>query len=500
MSTIYAHSRPRSMASDLRLLGLVLSLLAALLLPERLPAAVQPTFWPQFRGPNASGVAADANPPVKIGPSTGVLWKIDVPWAPSSPALWKDRIYLTTFVDGKLQTRCYDRDHGQLLWTGGVKPDVVEGFHGTDGSPAASTPAVDAEHVVSYFGSFGLICYEHNGRELWRHPLPVARTIGYFGTGTSPVIVDGRLILNRDVRDGSSSLLALDVGTGAVLWETPRPTAFGSFGTPIHWANQGVDEIVVPGSLQLKGYDLKTGQERWVVNGLGPFACTTPVLGEGQLYFGSWAPGGQSNPWPAWKDFSTHYDKDGDGEIALTEIDEPARDYMRGLDVDDDHKITETDWNLLQTRGSRGENLLVAVKAGGHGDLSRSHVAWKLKKGLPYVPSPLYYQGRIYLVRDGGLISSVDAKTGRPYYAQERLPAQGKYYASPVAAAGRIYLASLRGQVTVIKAGGEKPEILHQANFEDRILATPALMGDHIYLRTQTKLYAFGGTPDPSEP
>jgi len=132
------------------------------------------------------------------------------------------------------------------------------------------------------------------------------------------------------------------------------------------------------------------------------------------------------------------------------------------------------------------------VTPGGTGDISDSHVAWKFQKGLPYVPSPLFYDGRVYFVKDGGLLSSLDAQTGDAFYAQERLGgAPGNYYASPVAADGRIYLASLPGKLTVVKAGGIKPEILHQVDFGERILATPALVGDRLYLRTTTRLWPF---------
>src|SRR6185503_17465339 len=116
----------------------------------------------------------------------------------------------------------------------------------------------------------------------------------------------------------------------------------------------------------------------------------------------------------------------------------------------------------------RGENVLLAVKPGGSGDVTETHVAWKFERGLPYVPSPLFYDGRIYLVKDGGMISSFDAKTGKEFYVQERLNALGSYYSSPVAADGRIYLASLPGKLTIVKAGGDKPEILHQADFKER--------------------------------
>ena len=140
----------------------------------------------------------------------------------------------------------------------------------------------------------------------------------------------------------------------------------------------------------------------------------------------------------------------------------------------------------------RGENVALEVKTGGRGDVTDTRVAWKFERGLPDVASPLYYQGRVYFVKDGGMMSCSEASTGKAIYSQERLNAVGNYYASPVAADGRIYLFSLTGKATVVKAGGEKPEVLHQAEFGERIAATPALVGNSIYVRTQSKLYAIG--------
>ena len=450
--------------------------------------------WPQFRGPNCSGVAANAKPPVKIGPASGVLWQTDVPWSPSSPCVWGGRIFLATFADGQLQTRCFERRNGQQLWIKGIKADKLEMFHGTEGSPAASTPVTDGRRVVSYFGSFGLICHDFEGRELWRHPLPLALSGGSYGSGTSPIIAGNLVLLNRD-QDQNSSLLAVDLDTGKTVWESPRPDATGSFGTPILWQNDGEDQIVMPGSVRLKGYELKTGRERWVVEGLTGFACTTPVAGDGFLFFAGWSPGQGDAPWPAWETFLAQHDKNNDGVITFDEFDEKSRDFYRGLDTDHDGKVTKADWDRIKARAAKSKNLLVAIKPGGRGDISLTHVAWKFNRGLPYVPSPLFYDGRLYMVRDGGMLSSFDAKTGNPYYTQERLDADGSYYSSPVAADGRIYAASLAGKLTVIKAGGDKPEILNQADFGERIFATPALVGDQLYLRTQTKLYAFGSAP-----
>jgi outer membrane protein assembly factor BamB len=455
-----------------------------------LPAAMSST-WPQFRGTNGAGVAVDARPPVKIGPNEKFLWRVYVPWSPSSPCVWGDRIFLTTFNAGQLEVRCHDVADGRVHWTRAIKPEAYEEHHRSDGSPAASTPATDGRHVVSYFGSFGLVCHDFTGQELWRMPLGVAESGGKFGTGTSPIIVGRHVVLNRDQHQ-YSSLLAVDVETGRKIWETPRPDSAGSFGSPALWHNQGEDQLVLGATARLKGYALKTGEERWVVDGVTGMVCTTAVVGGDMLYFAAWSPGQSDSPRPPWEEFVKRNDKNGDGIVHLEEIPENRRDYMRGMDRTRDGKFTREDWDLLKSGDARADNLLLALKPGGRGDISESHVAWKYRRALPYVPSPLVYDGRIYFVKDGGLMSSLDAASGEPFYAQERLGANGQYYASPVAADGRIYVASVPGKLSVVKAGGTQPEILHQVDFGARILATPAIVGDRIYVRTATHLWAFG--------
>jgi len=322
--------------------------------------------------------------------------------------------------------------------------------------------------------------------------LPVAVTAGNFGSGTSPLIVGGRVILCRDQARGSS-ILAVDLKSGKQLWETSRPDSLTSYGSPILWRHGGGDEIVMAGALTMKSYDVRTGVERWVMRGLPSYTCTTPVTGDGLLFFAGWSPGKSDNPWPSWESTAEKQDKNQDGYISLEEFSNgPA--WFKAQDIDGNGKLERADWDAIGGLMKRGENVLLAVKPDGRGDITDTHVAWKFARGLPYVPSPLYYDGRVYLVRDGGMMSSFDAKTGKTFYTQERLNALGNYYASPVAADGRIYVTSLDGVLTVIKAGGEKPKVLHQVKFGQRIAATPALAGGNLYVRTDGKLYAFGGT------
>lgn len=450
------------------------------------------SWWPQFRGPNCSGVSETAKPPVEFGPGKNQLWKVTVPSGASSPCVWGNRIFLTSFDGGKLETHCYDRANGKLLWKRAAEAKQLEEFHSTEGSPAASTCATDGKTVVSYFGSVGLIAYDFSGKQLWQHKLTVMQTAGGFGTGGSPIIADGLVILDRDQVTGST-LLAVNLKTGKQAWEASRSDVAPGFGTPIIWKQGKTTEVVMSGSLKLKSYDLKSGRELWSLSGMPSFTCTTPVVGDGMLFFAGWSPGKSDGPMPGWDVMAKNYDKNKDGIISKAEVKgTDLESFFRAQDVNGDGKLTKEDSDAMKAMMSRGENVLVAVKPGGQGELGESMVAWKQTRGLPYVPSALHYRGRVYTVKDGGMLSSYDAKTGKVFYQQERLNAIGGYYASPVAADGKIYVASLNGKLTVVEAGGDLPKVLHQAEFGERIAATPALVEGKIYVRTPTALFAFG--------
>lgn len=463
--------------------------IAAALLLASLPLQAAPPSWPRFRGPGGAGVADPEKPPVEFGPDKNVLWQVATPSGPSSPCISGTRIFLTAYDGGRLWTLCLDRASGKELWRRDAGAEKIEAFLDKQGSPAASTPATDGERVVVYFGSCGLIAYDFEGKELWRVAMPVAETNNDFGTGTSPIIADGLVILVRDLK-ADSAVLAVDAATGKQAWKTARPAMATGYSTPTVWEHDGVKEIVAPGGLMMKSYDLTSGAERWLMREMPAVNCGSPVVGEGMLYFAGWSPAGEDAPMPSF-DQILGADPDKDGKLSKAEsVNTFLKDFFSANDTDHDGFITREEWDAAINYLKRGKNRLVAVKPGGSGDITATHVAWEKTKGLPYVPSALLYRGQLFMVKDGGLASCFDAATGTVKYEQKRLGIDGSFYASPVAADGRIYLVNLTGKAATI-ASGDNPEVLWRADFGERIAATPAIVDDTLYVRTDSKLFAF---------
>src|SRR5688500_12010661 len=176
--------------------------------------AEKPLAWPQFRGPNGSGVAEDQKPPVEVGPDKNVKWKVPTPSGLSSPIVAGDKLVITAFDDAKLYTIAYNRADGKEAWRAEAPAKQIEPYYKAEGSPAASTPATDGERIVSCFGSYGLICYDMSGKELWKIEIPMPSMPGNFGTGASPILADGTVILVRD-EIKNARILAFDAATGS---------------------------------------------------------------------------------------------------------------------------------------------------------------------------------------------------------------------------------------------------------------------------------------------
>ncbi len=451
--------------------------------------------WPQFRGPNGSGIAVGAKPPVTFGPEQNVKWKVSVPPGASSPVVAGDKLFLTVFDEGKLFTVAYSTNNGRELWRAEAPAKTIEAYHKTEGSPASSSVATDGKTVVSYFGSCGVFAYDLTGKELWKYSLPTAKTAADFGTGVSPILVDGLVVLLRDEMN-EPKIIALDAATGRPKWETKRQSPT-SYCTPVVWEVEGEKQVVCGGYGRMVSYHLQTGEEKWSVVGMPSATCPTPVVGDGMLYFSGWSPGDAEDSdfkFPKFDDLLSSGDANKDGQISR---EESEKTFLKGFfdnnDTNKDGQITLEEWDGMIKYMSAGKNSVFAVKAGGRGDITKTHVAWKKTKGMPYVPSAILVGGQFFMVKDGGLCTSYDAKTGKEIYVQKRAVANGRYYASPVSANGNIYVVSLdEGAFTVLKAGTDSPEIVAEnPKLDEKTSATPAIVGDTIYVRTANHLWAF---------
>jgi outer membrane protein assembly factor BamB len=480
--------------------------------------------WNQFRGPNGSGVAIDCEPPVQIAMEDS-LWSVPVPSGLSSPIIAGDRVVLTALEDESLVTIAFDKHTGELLWRREAPLVPLEKVHETS-SPVASTPCTDGERIYVYFGSYGLICYDLDGGEVWKRSIPTPRSL--YGMSTSPIIHEGRLILVLDNQENlpdselsCSKVIALNKISGESVWETARPFVRSGWSTPAIWQQPGGEELVILGSGRLYGYNAKTGEEKWFISGFSRETIAVPISGDGLLYASAAKLGGtgdlQPDPEPFWNSL-LQFDVNDDGRIDRTEMtghftfplrpelplghpgygfplprEEAARaaridGILTWVDKDKDGFWTREEFEQTMSPGG-GRPLLIAVEPGGRGDITESSVLWEMNRNIPEIPSPIFHNGRIYMVRDGGIVSAVDASGGRILY-RERLEASGLYSASPVIANDCLYLASNDGVVSVIRCDDEF-ELLHQADLQDRIHATPAIDASTIYIRTHKRLFAF---------
>jgi outer membrane protein assembly factor BamB len=446
--------------------------------------------WPQFHGPGGGGVAEPSDPPVLFGPDTAVLWKIPFPAGNSSPCIWGDRIFLTAFDQGALEAVCVRRGDGSVLWRRAAPATKAESTHRL-GSPATPTPTTDGRLVFAYFGSYGLIAYDLDGTERWR--LPLRTPVVEFGTSASPVLSDGRLFLACD-QDEGSFLLAVDAATGRTLWRVERPEFRRSFATPFLWRHDGSEELVVPGSIWLKSYRPSDGRELWTYSGTSRVACSSPVAGDGLLFSASWNVGGDADSrvtMEPFDEFVRGIGKDADAVLSRESIPAgPVRERFTQIDLNKDDRVTRAEWEGMRSMFARAGNAVLAIRPGGTNDITASHLAWKSTRSLPYVASPLFENGRLYTVKNGGLVSCYRASTGQPLYQDHRIDAPGDYYASIVAGHGRLYFTSQKGVVTVL-AAGDTPEVLGRVDLGESVMATPAIVGDTLFVRTESSLYAF---------
>lgn len=480
------------------------SLVRVLVLGIVVLATVAAGDWSRFRGPNGSGVVDAGHLPSEIGPESNVVWKTPLPEGHSSPILSGDRIYLTGVEGGnrtdagrakvrdkgRLFTICLDLDSGEILWKREAPRPRIERYQPAN-SGASPSPVADSDNVYVFFGDYGLISYTADGVERWRLPLGPFNNVN--GHGSSPIVLGDRLYLLCD-QDTDSYFLAVEKDTGKIAWKTMRPEVTRSYSTPtVYEPENGPTELIVPGSYYLTSYSAETGEKLWWVSHMSWQPKSVPVIHNDLLIANSVEPAGAgaTGNVVSFAELLEEADRDSDERVSKAEL-KNVRPRMRfeTTDLDSDGQLDVRDWEFYVARRT-ARNRMVAVRLGGRGDLTDTdRVVWSLERFLPNVPSPLIYEGVLYLVKDGGILSSLDPETGE-IFKQGRLgDAIDTYYASPVAADGKVYLISVSGQATVLQAGAQW-EILSSSNFEDAANATPAIRDGRIYLRTKSALYCF---------
>jgi len=425
--------------------------------------------WPGFRGPSASGVADGQNLPDpdawNVSEKRHLKWKVDIPGlAHSSPVVWGDRVFVTSAISSRSNATfkpglygegtasedrsrhkwivlALDRASGKTVWqTTAYEGEPREKRH-IKATYANATPATDGRYVVAFFGSQGLYAFDMKGVPVWKKDLGVLNVGAYdlpeyeWGTASSPIIYKNLVIVQCDTQN-ESFVLAVDLATGKDVWKTTRKE-LPSWGTPtvVIPDRGGAPELVTNASNFIRGYDPETGAERWRLGGSSKITAPTPI------FFGN---------------------------------------------------------IVIVASGRAPERPIFAIRPGGQGDItppdgapSGSHIVWRKTGRGSYMPTPLIYQGILYVLSNAGLFDAYELETGAEIYRQRLEPAGSGFSASPVAADGRIYLSGEDGDIFVIRSG-RTFELLARTPMGEPLMSTPALAGGTMIVRGEKHLFAIG--------
>jgi outer membrane protein assembly factor BamB len=421
--------------------GLFVSVLAA-------PDGTAERFWPQWRGPYATGVSKYADPPTEWSETKNIRWKVEIPGRGSaSPVVWGDRVYVLSAVPvgltgaashaprGGVQPRdvhrfivlAIDRRTGKIAWERTARElRPHEAAHQENGTYASSSAITDGQHVYAWFESQGMYVYDMDGKLIWEKDLGDKRMRNQFGEGSTPVLYGDRLVIVWDHIAGPSFVVALDKRSGNELWRVERQE-IDTWATPLVVEVDGRAQVIVSGKNRLQSYDLETGTIVWESPGVTMNPIPSPVYADGMVF---------------------------------------------------------------ATSGFQGNSLKAIRLADAKGDITGSSaIVWTLDRDTPYVPSPLLYDGILYLLKtNSGILSAFDARTGKPHYQLQRLEGIPEVFASPVGAQGRMYLTGRDGVSLVIR-NAPTFEVLAKNSLDDGFDASPALVDNELYMRGYKSLY-----------
>ncbi len=466
--------------------------------------------WPQFRGPNSSGIGSGESVPIEFGPGKNELWSTPLAAGHSSPCIVGDSIFLTTFDNDQktLKVVCLDRTSGTIRWQQALPVTAFEKGHPSF-NPASSSPTSDGERVVAYFGSYGMVCFDMDGEKLWEVRMPMTRS--YAGNATSPMIAGDRVILYRG-NHVDHFLLAVDKETGKELWKVAQEEPFTSemacTACPIIAGNR----LIAHTARSVQAFELSSGKQIWEVK-CATTATSTPVLAGTEVVVAAWNKMGEPvlrPTFPSFEQLVTKNDKDGNKRISRDELPrlwifhrpEGAEAPQNGatirferVDRNRDRQIDGGEWarqlqDLEKFRAGYGTHGMLAIQVDSQGSLGKEQVRTLDTNSIPEVPSPLYHDGHLYFVKNGGILTCLELATGKRVY-RTRTRGTGTHYASPIIADGKLFSLAGNGQVSVIRLG-PKPTILAVNDLEEETYASPAIVDGTIYIRTHTRLYAFG--------
>ncbi|HUQ91308.1 MAG TPA: PQQ-binding-like beta-propeller repeat protein [Bryobacteraceae bacterium] len=447
-----------------------------------LPAAAAED-WTRFRGANGSGVSASKGFPAELGKNKNVLWRSPVRPGKSSPVLTSRHVFLTGFEDGKLYTQCFDRKTGKLLWERSVDKSRSEVAHQLN-HEAAITPVTDGENVYVLFKDYGFVSYDAAGNLRWKSPL--AQFSNTMGAAASPILAGDYVVLLADQTEGAF-IAAYDKRNGELRWRTAREES-EAWGTPlVYHPSAGEAQILTTGRGQFGSHRLKDGKRLATLHGLPIAIVGSPILANGNLYVQGY---GNDAPAP----FSQRLeklDKNHDGKLSPDEYGNDA--FLTGIAKykgNRDMILTEDEWKEKQLE-VLGPNCLIGFRLEASGP---PRELWRYEKSFTgVIPTPLLYEDVLYFVKNGGIFTALEPHTGKALKAGRLPGAVGGYSSSPVAADGKIYLASEDGNVSVLRAGKDW-EVVSVNDFGEGCYATPALSEGNVYLRTDRALYRFGST------
>jgi len=442
-----------------------------------LPNAAQK--WPGFRGPNGAATSSAGGLPTRLDLEHNLRWKRSVPFGRSSPILTNRAVVVTGADESDLYVLAIDRATGEDLWIQTLQRARAEPIHSENDS-AAPTPVTDGRNVYAFFPELGLVAFDEDGDEQWVHPL--GPFVNYYGMSSSPILAGDTLLLLCDQQQGSF-LLAVDPETGKQRWKVERTQSVESFTTPVAYPADAPRQVIVSGSFFVHGYSLENGAELWKLTGFAYSPMPSPTVHDQTLYVCS--PHPPEFPMPEFDALLAQHDADQSGQLTASEL-ATSHLHFGWLDADKDGNLLRDEYEFARA-GMRAKDYgLVAIDLSGERPVER----WRLKKGLPMIASPLFYDGTLYLARDGGLVTTVAASSGE-VLARERLPEGiGECFPSPVAADGKIYFVSNSGRVAVLAADSEW-NVLSSTKLGEDCFASPAIGTGSVFVRTSEAVYCF---------